>query len=74
LKLVTATLVKRTTEDGFFEVLDNVSIGKKYKVDLDTLQVAQGFNTNKKQPWEREIIFTDDGEWFPTEILDFIIE
>ena len=72
MRLVTATLIKRTTEDGLFEVFDHVPVGKKYKVDLDTLQIGSGFNTIKKQCWTREIVFTLDDEWFPVELLEFV--
>ncbi len=36
-KLAKAKLIKRKTEDGFFEVFENVPLGKEYLVDLNTL-------------------------------------
>lgn len=71
MRLVTATLIKLSSDDGLFEVLDEVPLGKKYRVDLDTVEIARGFNTDEMREWKREIIFTDDDQWFPTELLDF---
>ena len=71
MKKVTATLIKLTTDDGLFEIWEDVPLGKKYQVDLDRLDYADGYNTIYDVPWKREIIFTTDGEWLPTEILDF---
>ena len=69
-----AKLIKRRTDDGLFEIEDHISLGKEYRIDLDTLQIGTGVNSEKEVWWEREIVFMNDTEWFPTELLDFTIE
>ncbi len=72
MSLTEAILVKRMTTDGLVEVLEDVSIGKAYVVDLATRHLSAGINVVKGKRWVREIIHTvgDDEGWLPTELLD----
>lgn len=65
-----AILIKRKTDDGLFEIQDDVPLGREYLVNLDTRISGDGINTETGEFWRREIIFMVDGEWFPTEMLD----
>jgi hypothetical protein len=65
-----ARLIKRTTDDGFFEVYEHIPLGKIYMVDIGTRRMAKGYNTVYHAYWTREIIDTFNGEWMPTEILE----
>jgi hypothetical protein len=53
---------------------DNVELGKKYTVDLDSIMVQELHITDAEVPTKhmshhKEIIFTDDGQWLATELL-----
>ena len=70
--IVTAELIKRTTEDGLVEIEDNVPLGKTYNVDINSIRMAEGVNIVKNIKWEREVINIVDemGDWWmPTELL-----
>lgn len=69
--IITATLAKMTTDDGLFEMWEHIPLGKEYKIDSDTLKIMKGYNESHNVFWEREIVYTTDGEWFPTELLNF---
>jgi len=71
MRKVTATLVKLMTDDGLFEMWENVSFGKKYYIDLDSIEIAEGYNESHNVFWKKEIVYTIDGEWLPTEMLNF---
>lgn len=65
-----AKLIKHTTADGLFEVFENIPIDKEYDIDLDSIEMGLGYNTEKHIFWERYIIYTLSGEWFPLELLE----
>lgn len=68
--IVTATLIKKTTDDGLHEIHDNVPLGKKYKIDLSTIRMMDGYNHVKNISWKRrEMVYTDCAGWYPTELL-----
>lgn len=69
-RYVTATLIKRATEDGMVELKDDVPIGKTYEVDLDTISTYVIYNTVRAEHHMKEVIWTRDGGWFATEMLD----
>ena len=69
--IITATLIKTITDDGLLEMWENISLGKKYQIDLDSLEIAEGYNESHNVFWKREIVYTTDGEWLPTELLEF---
>lgn len=68
-----ATLIKRVTADGLFEIFDHVPLGKSYHVDIDTRAVMDGLNTIQKKFWRREMILDVDEPggmgFLPTELL-----
>jgi hypothetical protein len=71
MRKAVAVLKKLATDDMLFEMWGNIPLNKTYEVDLDTIQIAEGFNTDHKVFWKKEIIFTIKGiEWFPTELFD----
>ena len=69
MKFANATLIKKNSDDGLFEVNENVQIGAQYVIDLDTLRVEEGYNIVFNKRWKREIVNVVDGGWFPTELL-----
>jgi hypothetical protein len=75
MRLVTAKLIKRATEDGLIVVDDHVPVGKEYTIDLDSMAVHQMWNYEKEQGHSKEIVaIVEDGKragWVPTEILEF---
>ena len=68
-----AILIKRVTDDGLLELKEHLKIGIEYEVDIDTIETAGGFNMVKKKFWTREVVFTTDQQWMPTELLEIII-
>ena len=66
-----AKLVKRATEDGLFELHGHLKIGIEYEVDISTIQMANGYNTVMDMNWIKEIIYMTDGQWMPTELLEW---
>lgn len=64
-----AKLVKTRTDDGLFETMPGVRIGREYIVDLSTKRVSKGYNIEKRVWWWKEIIGIKGGGWFPTEML-----
>ncbi len=69
-RLTTAKLIKLRTLDGLFEVEDHVQLGKEYTVDLASITVGEGINLEVGVRWSREIIYMEEGDWFPTELLE----
>ena len=72
MRIVKAKLIKRTTDDGLFEIEDDIPIGKQYLVDLDSMEKCFGRNTVKGVNWEKVIIYDVFGGWMPTELLEFM--
>lgn len=73
MRLVIGKLIKRVSDDGFFEIEDHIPIGKEYLVDIDSIRKGKGFNIPKKMVWEKEIIDVVDESkmaWMPTEMLE----
>ena len=68
-----AILEKRSTKDGLITILDTVSLGKVYTVDLDSIHQVKGFHLNTKEYWIRDFIDVyQDGQWegeLPIELL-----
>ena len=79
MKVVKAILDKKRTDDGMFNISDNVPIGKVYSVDLDSIRMMKGKNVIHNTTWTREMInvIEDDSlyqEWMPTELLLILSE
>jgi hypothetical protein len=66
---VTAILLKHQTTDGLCEIQDHIPLGKKYQVDLDRIEQLDLYHTEKKASHTKEVIYTDEDSWLPTEIL-----
>lgn len=72
MMIVKAKLIRLNSRDGLFEMWEDVPLGKVYEIDLDTIQIAEGYNTVHNVWWKKEIVFTSGSiEWFPTELLKF---
>ena len=66
-----ATLIKKKTRDGLVELWEFARLGQIYKVDLDSLQIAEGYSPLHDREWKREVVVViSTGEWLPTELLD----
>jgi hypothetical protein len=71
MRLVTATLVKRTTEDGYFSINDNIELGKEYRVNLFSRRLLNFENLERGFKGKKEFIYgVDVKEWMPTELLN----
>jgi hypothetical protein len=70
LKIVSATLRARATEDGLMEFQDDVPLGKVYQVDADTIEEVRMYNAEKGVEHTKVIIReSPSGNWLPLELL-----
>ena len=68
-----AKLVKHKTIDGLMEIFEDIPLGKIYEVDLDSIEVVDGFNFEKDISWKnRKIISTINDGILPLELLEII--
>jgi hypothetical protein len=70
MRVVTARLVRRGCADGLFEINADVTLGKTYQVDADSIRSARFFNKPTGIFFDAEIITTIDHEWLPLGILE----
>lgn len=73
---IKATLIKTSTDDGIVELTDNVSAGKEYTVELQSIRVKLwGKADGAIGPVNRFSIYVYDcpecemGSWMPLELL-----
>lgn len=64
-----ATLTKRKTNDGFWEVQDDVPIGTEYMVDRKSIQVVKALNIPSDTFHKVAMIKCSEGVLFPLELL-----
>lgn len=73
MRLSRAHLVKRSTDDGLFEVKDEIVLGKVYFVDLRSIRTVALYNLPKRQFHAKEVItILEHGEpagFIATELL-----
>lgn len=69
MELVKATLIKRKTFNGFWEVGDDVPIGKEYMVYPASISVIKAYNIPFKKFHKVVMIKCSDGVLFPLELL-----
>lgn len=71
MRLIFAILIKHKTNDGAFEMADNVKLGKIYVVDADSIRTVMGINIKNRIPfvWRHEIISTRTGNMIPLEMI-----
>jgi hypothetical protein len=73
--VVTARLAKRKTDDGVLEVLDDLPLGRVYKVFPETAQLMPWRHRESGDVIERMSVWTiaegsPNGGWFPIELLE----
>jgi hypothetical protein len=66
-------LVKKATDDGLVEFEDDVPLGRKYLVDMESTRVILLLDDTTGGCHMKEIIYTVDGMWLPTECLKFVV-
>ncbi len=71
---VRARLIKHRSENGFFEINSDVPLGKEYIVVVESRKVWKLWNLPTSTLFEAEVIWTMDGTWLPTEVLDISTE
>jgi hypothetical protein len=69
MAFVTATLIKKKSEDGLIEVNEDVPLGKKYKVDPKSIKTVNLRNVELGRNHEKDMIRCHDGSLFPIELL-----
>lgn len=71
-QVVTATLVRRETADGFQSVEDHVQLGEQYQIELSTRRLAWFEHLATGERFQMEIVDTlPDGRWYAAELLDW---
>ncbi len=68
--IVEAKLIKLKSEDGFWEMLNCVTLGTTYQVDTETMRVARVRNRELHKEANVLIIQCTDGQWLPVELLE----
>jgi len=64
-----ATLIKKATTDGLFEMRDDVPLGRRYVVDMDSRQKHEFFNTVHCVRHYKEMVWEVTGGYLPVELL-----
>lgn len=65
-----AILIKRRTKDGFFEVKDDVPLGRVYRVDLDSVGFYKYYSLEYYVHFIEKMIYDlDEKELIPYEML-----
>lgn len=74
-RFVEAILIKRRTSDGLVEFWEDVELGRKYKVNLNSIvKDCEIMNTQKNVLHRKDVIFTEEGEWLPLECLSLKVD
>lgn len=69
--IVTAVLKKTRSDDGIFQMHEDVRVGKRYRVILDSRRIRRVSNPVLMRVVDREMIQDADTlEWLPVELLD----
>ena len=73
--IVNARLIKRTTADGLMEMMDEIPLGKIYRIDVATRRVFPFMFLATGQAHEKEMVQIyphQPGMWLPVELLEFL--
>jgi len=69
--IVKAKLIKLKTDDGFFELFEDVDLGKEYEVDTSTIGEYEWYNTVHDVKFKKLMIEDVNGGLLPLEVLEF---
>ena len=69
--IVSAKLIKLKTNDGFFELFEDIDLGKEYKVDTSTIGENEWYDTVHGVRFKKLMIEDVNGELLPLEVLKF---
>jgi len=69
--IVSAKLIKLKTNDGFFELFEDIDLGKEYKVDTSTIGEYEWYDTVHGVRFKKLMIEDVNGELLPLEVLKF---
>lgn len=73
--IVRARLVKLRTDDGLIESVDDVPLGREYRIDLTTRRLQKMYNTDRQRFHQKEIINEyPSGRWLVLEMLEILSE
>ena len=65
----TAVLIKRRTDNGYFEIAEGVPPGKEYAILPQTARELTALHESGTFHRPR-MVLTTDGQWLPVELLD----
>ena len=64
-----AKLIKKKSDDGYYEMMDHVQLGTEYMVDIESINITKSYNMPHGVFFHAELIQVDNDEWLPTELL-----
>jgi hypothetical protein len=69
MSFVEATLIKAKTDDGLWEMKDEIPLGKEYLVDPESIMVLEAIHIPTGQKHARHMIRCDNRAWMPFEMI-----
>lgn len=70
MRIVEATLIKKATDDGLMEFIDEVELGRKYRIDLDSMAFYSMYNKEQEKYHTKAMVMdVEEGAPLPTECL-----
>ncbi len=71
MRIRKAFLKKLSTDDGLFDMKDNLQLGAEYNVDIDSIRSGEFYNIPTRKKFECIVVYDIDAEnYLPVEILE----
>ena len=65
-----AKLIKHKSSNGYFQVEDNIPLGKLYYILEGSVREETLYNVHARKKFKAWLVTLDDGTWFPLELLE----
>lgn len=70
MNIQTKTLVKLKSDDGLVEVYEDIPLRKKYRVDLDRIELQTFWHIEQEVKHQKYMVWDVEGQrYFPAELL-----
>ena len=72
MTVVEATLVRHVSVMGGTEMQDDLPIGRRYRIDIDSIKLGWRVYAGGRRRTREEIVFdVEERQWLPTGVLSF---
>lgn len=72
MRIVEATLVCHVSPMGGTVLWDDLPIGKRYRIDVDSIELGWRVYAGGRRRMREEMVFdVEEGQWLPTGVLSF---